>query len=144
MQIQKKKLAIITSLLVVLSISMAYAGYLVTTQTSSATVLENISYALTHDFSNIYPCESTNWAFSITNAKPSPQNVMIKDVSTLPTGVSITGVTVDGNPYTGADLITGITQSVPASGSLSCSIQVTASSDCATGTFTVTITIERV
>lgn len=144
MQIQRKKLAIIASLLLVLSVSVVYAGYLVTTQTSSAVVLENISYTLTHDFSDIYPGESTSWAFSITNVKPSSQDVMIKDVSVLPTGVSITGVTVDGNPYTGADLIAGITQSVPASGSLAVSITVTASSDCATGAFTVTITIERV
>jgi len=131
-------------LLAVLAVSIVYAGYLVTTESSSANVNENISYTLTHDFSDIYPSETTSWAFSISNAGGTAQNVSIIGTDPFPAGVSVSTVTIDGSSYTWADLQAGITQTVPASGSISVSIEVTAAPDSATGAFTVTVTIERV
>ena len=143
MQIARKKLGLIV-LLAVLSVSLTYGAYLVTTETSSGNVNENISYSLTHDFSDIYPGETTSWAFSISNVAGTAQDVLITGTDPFPSGVSVSAVTIDGSGYTWADLQAGITQTVPASGSVSVSIEVTAASDSATGAFSVTVTIERV
>ena len=144
MQIGKKKLGLTVLLLAVLSVSVVYGAYLVTTESSSANVNENVSYTLTHDFSDIYPSETTSWAFAISNAGGVAQDVMITGSDPFPSGVSVSAVTIDGSTYTWADLQAGITQSVPAAGSISVSIEVSAASDSATGTFTVTVMIERV
>jgi hypothetical protein len=153
MQISKKKLIPVVLLLAVLGVSIAYGSvwYLVTTKSSSSTVGEDISYTLTSDFFTIYPGETSNWVFTIANAKSSgPQTVIITgSLSGTASNVSVSDVhvyipTVGPYDFSQSQLSSGITFSVPASITASVTIYVAAGGNCAPGTFEVTANIYRI
>lgn len=151
----KARLVIPALLLVATMVYGAYASFAVLTISSTTTVTENISATETNEFTaSLFPGEQATWTFTVSNANPSNAQsidiVFTPDPDPLGQGVTYS-VTVTGDGPNLDPCVTGASGqatcspiSVPASGTVTVEVTVSAAFDAAPGSIELEAQVFRV
>ena len=135
----------IAILLCLCFVAGAAAWYSWQTISTTATVQESLSVTNEVEFSaTMYPGETNTWTWNIVNAAPVVYDLKADLTCTAPNGVAITAFVVDSTDKL-SDLLDDNSAgfSIAASGTLSCSLTITASKDATPDTVTVTLDFSR-
>jgi len=127
------------------TVGVVAAWYLWGTITTTTTVQEPLSTANEVEFSTtMYPGQTNVWTWQIVNVAPVAYDIKADLTYSAPSGVTITSFMANGTNET-ADLTDDGSAEfvIPANGTISCSLTITAAGDAAPGVVDVSLDFSR-
>ena len=127
------------------TVSIAAAWYVFATITTTTDVLEPLSVGTETEFTTtMYPGETNTWSWPISNDAQVAYSIQAVLTYSAPNGVTITSFIADGLDAT-ADLTDDgtATFSIPAGGTISCSLTITAAGDATPGAVDIGLDLSR-